>query len=198
MVITFAYRLFDAEGELVEAGDPEEPLGALLGYGEVAPALEQALDGARPGDRRKLKLRAEDAFGPRDPDLIVEFERGEFPAEVAVGDEFEAEDAEGRVVPLKIVDLDAERVVVDHNHPLAGQAVALELELLSVRPAEAEELERSIERLEAETGRQAAAALLPVEALLRHLPGGPNGGTKPGPAGAPPGSRAQTKRGKPT
>jgi FKBP-type peptidyl-prolyl cis-trans isomerase 2 len=128
------------------------------------------------GDLRRVTLRPREAFGARDPKLVLELAREEFPKDLAVGDELEAEDATGRTVPLKIVDLDDERVVADTNHPLAGQSVTLELRVETVQPATAEEIEQAIARLQQgqpETvSAESGLSLLPVEALLRHVRGG--------------------------
>jgi FKBP-type peptidyl-prolyl cis-trans isomerase SlyD len=180
MMVTAHYRLFDAEGELVEESQEGEPLQLLLGYGQAAPKVEAVLAGAGVDDVRRVELRPRDAFGPRDPSLVVEFAREEFPAELAVGDELEAEDHAGKAVPLKIVDLDEERVVVDTNHPLAGQTVALELRVVTVRPATTTEIDEATARLQqgpsaTETAEE-GPPLLPVASLLRHLPQRANGG----------------------
>jgi FKBP-type peptidyl-prolyl cis-trans isomerase SlyD len=175
--------LLDAEGELVEASAEDEAFTLLLGYGQAAPALEAALSGAKAGEHKRLKLSPAQAFGSRNPDGILELGRDEFPADIAAGDEFAAEDSEGRLVSLKVVDLDQERVVVDTNHPLAGQRVELELSVQSVRPATALELNQGAERLErlaTEAPAQpdeAPAQLLPAASLLRHLPRPANSGT---------------------
>ncbi|HTM43338.1 MAG TPA: FKBP-type peptidyl-prolyl cis-trans isomerase [Polyangiaceae bacterium] len=176
MVVTLKYRLFDAEGELVEESPEGEIFTLLLGYAQAAPVLEAALSGARAGQSKRLKLNPAQAFGPRDAAGILELERNELPPEIAVGDEFAAEDAEGRLVPFKVVDLDEERVVVDTNHPLAGQQVLLELSLEAVRPATELEQSEAAQRLERLSG-DAPAKLLPLASLLRHLPGTANSGT---------------------
>lgn len=181
MMVTFHYRLFDAEGELVEESQDDDLLQLLLGYGQAAPKIEAALAGARIAEVRRVELRPREAFGARDPNLVVEFAREEFPEDLAVGDELEAEDHTGQAVPLKIVDLDAERVVADTNHPLAGQNVALELRLVTVRPATAQEIDQAAARLQAGSPASEGPALLPVAALLRHLPQGANGGRSTGP-----------------
>jgi FKBP-type peptidyl-prolyl cis-trans isomerase 2 len=190
MLVAVHYRLFDAEGELVEESPPEEPLSLLLGYGQAAPKIEAALSGSSVGDVRRVKLRPREAFGARDPQLVVEFAREEFPEDLAVGDELEAEDHSGQAVPLKIVDLDHERVVADTNHPLAGQDVTLELRLVRVRPATVREIDQATRRLSQGIPTETGPALLPVAALLRHLPQRENGGksTSPRPRSGP-GSR---------
>jgi FKBP-type peptidyl-prolyl cis-trans isomerase 2 len=178
MRVTVSYRLFDAEGELVEESAPQDVLPLLLGYGQAPAKIETALAGASGGETRRVTLRPREAFGSRDPSLILELARDEFPAELAVGDELEAEDASGQPVPLKIVDLDDERVVADTNHPLAGQEITLELHLAAVRPATAEEIAQATERLERPLPEDSAAELLPVAALLRHRSGPGPGATQ--------------------
>lgn len=181
MLVAVHYRLFDAEGELVEESPPDEPLSLLLGYGQAAAKIEAALAGAGVGDVRRVELRPREAFGARDPQLVVEFAREEFPKDLAVGDELEAEDHRGQAVPLKIVDLDDERVVADTNHPLAGQDVALELRPVTVRPATAQEIDQAAARLNQGIPAETGSELLPVAALLRHLPQRANGGRSTGP-----------------
>jgi len=180
MVVTVHYRLFDAEGELVEDSQDGEPLELLLGYGQAISKLEAALFGAVVGETKGVKLHPKEAFGKRDPQAVLELARDEFPADLQVGDELEAEDSEGGTVPLKILDLDDERVVADTNHPLAGQTISLELKLETVRPATGAELAMGVLQLEQLESGQAEPPLLPVASLLRHLPQGTNSGTSPG------------------
>jgi FKBP-type peptidyl-prolyl cis-trans isomerase SlyD len=193
MMVTVHYHLFDAEGELVEQSEADAPLQLLLGYGQAVPKLEEALFGGIAGESKAVKLRPSEAFGPRDANAVLELDRDEFPADIAVGDELEAEGAEGQSVPLKIVDLDAERVVADTNHPLAGQTISLEVKIEAVRPATAAELAQGALRLQQLQGGRAQDPLLPVASLLRHLPQARNSGKSPGSHRPPAG-----KRGKPS
>jgi FKBP-type peptidyl-prolyl cis-trans isomerase SlyD len=161
-VVTLSYAAYDEDGERVHEG--EQRLEFVFGYGQLLPPLENALNGLRPTQSRTVTLSPEQAFGRRDVTRIVEVERGEFPDEVSPGDHFEAETAEGGVVVLKVLDVDAERVVVDMNHPLAEQKVRFELRVDAVRPASEAEIEAATSRLE-QTG--APLELIPPERLLR-------------------------------
>ena len=165
-VVGLRYALFDAEGELVEESAEGPPLSVLLGYGEVAPALEQALFGLSGGDEREVVLPPEDAFGPRDPEAIIEVDRSDFPADLAPGDELTADREEGGTVTLKVLEIHEDVVVLDTNHPLSGQRVKLRLTVESVRPATPEELSEAAERL-AHATEPPSEPLLPVERLLR-------------------------------
>jgi FKBP-type peptidyl-prolyl cis-trans isomerase SlyD len=171
-VVALRYALFDAEGELVEQSAPDVPLVLLLGYGDAAPALEQALGGLSAGEERQVTFEAADAFGPRDPQAIIEVDRADFPADVAPGDELGADREDGTgLVTLKVLEILDDVVVLDTNHPLAGQRVKLRLFVESVRPATPEELSLATERL-ARPPEQASQPLLPAGRLLRR--GGSN------------------------
>ena len=164
------YEVRDAEGEAI-AGAPAE-MGCVFGYGSLLPRLEQALEGLQAGDRRSVTLPARDAFGERDPEAFVEFDRSEFPAGVAAGDRFEAEQADGTPMSLQVLDVDEERVVVDLNHPLAGQPVRFDIEVLEARPATDDEIRLAEARLEEDEESEGApgpgsGALLSPESLLR-------------------------------
>jgi FKBP-type peptidyl-prolyl cis-trans isomerase SlyD len=173
-IATVRYELFDAEGELVEQSSPAAPLSLLLGYGEAAPALEQALGGLQGGDEREIVLRPEEAFGARDPAAIIEVDREDLPPDVAQGDEFSAEREDGGGdVSLKVLEILDDVVVLDTNHPLSGQRVKLKIFVEAVRPASAEELARATERM-VRAEEPPSEALLPVERLLRR-----GGGNRP-------------------
>jgi FKBP-type peptidyl-prolyl cis-trans isomerase SlyD len=163
-VVHFAYQLFDEELELVE-GFEVSVFSFLFGYGQLVAALEAALRGMRPGDERRVKLTPDDAFGHRDPTAVIEVERDEFPPGVQLGDEFQAEDGNGNEVTLVVLDCDDEQVVLDANHPLAGQTVTLAVRIEAVRPALTEEIAEAAELLE--SGQAGAPRLLPAAGLLR-------------------------------
>ena len=117
------------------------------GFGELLPALEQSLEGMTAGQAKRVVLRPKDAYGPRHPDAVLEVDRAEFPPEVEPGDRYELENAEGGLLVLKVLDVDDSRVVLDANHPLAGQNVRFELRVLEVRPATSEESAQAEARL---------------------------------------------------
>jgi FKBP-type peptidyl-prolyl cis-trans isomerase SlyD len=177
-VVTFGYRMLDAEGEEVERTEAGESLSLVFGYGQAAVALESGLEGARANEKRRVQLQPKDAFGPRDPEAFIEVDRGEFSPTIAVGDELEAENEQGELVPLKVVEISDEIVVLDTNHPLAGQRVTLELSVISVRPATSEEIANASIELLAREREASGDVLLPVQNLLKRLPPRGSGGTK--------------------
>src|SRR5450755_4145113 len=161
------YQVFDAEGELVETGDSE--LCCLIGYGVLFPALEEKLEGLAQGAKRTVLLRPEQTFGLRNPEAQVEVLRSEFPEDVAAGDCYEAEDEDGRPVLLQVLEVTDEGVLVDSNHPLAGQTLRFEVLAREVRPASEGELEEAEQRLlsQEESQEEQPRALITPESLLR-------------------------------
>ncbi len=119
------YQVFDEEDALVETNENE--LSVLIGYGVLFPELEDQLDGLSEGQSRTVHLKPEHAFGERNPEAQVEVDRADFPEDVAAGDCYEAEDEAGRPVLLQVLDVTEEGVLVDSNHPLAGQTLRFEV-----------------------------------------------------------------------
>ena len=175
MWVRLAYRAFDEDGEPVE--EAVSQLEYVHGLGVLLPALEAGLDGQAQGAKREVTLSPREAFGPRRKEAVVEFGLDDFPPGVAPGDRFDADTDEGGVVLLRVLEVGPDAVVVDMNHPLAGQRVRFELEVHEVRPATPEEMAAAEERLIG--GAEAEGPVIPVERLLR----GPSQRYEMGPAG---------------
>jgi FKBP-type peptidyl-prolyl cis-trans isomerase SlyD len=160
------FAVYDAEGELVESSAPDAPREVVLGYGELLPALEVAVEGLWPGERRSVVLSADQAYGGRRPDAVLEVERNEFPEQVLAGDRFEVDTEVGKTLIFRVLEVTDHAVFVDTNHPLAGQRVRFDLAVLDVRPATDEELRQAAERAELED-KHPGGQLLSPERLLR-------------------------------
>ena len=157
------YQVFDEEDALVETNESE--LSVLVGYGVLFPELEEQLEGLAEGGTRTVHLKPEHAFGLRNPEAQVEVDRADFPDDVAAGDCYEAEDEEGRPVLLQVLDVTEEGVLVDSNHPLAGQTLRFEVEAREVRPATELELLAAEQRILAQ--QTAPEQLITPQSLLR-------------------------------
>jgi FKBP-type peptidyl-prolyl cis-trans isomerase SlyD len=153
----------DADGELV-AGS-EAPLEFVFGLGQVLPAIERELEGGVVGLERTVHLQADAAYGERDESLIRAVAREEFPADVQEGDRFELEDAHGTILVVRVLAVDPDEIQVDFNHPLAGQAVSVQVKVLAVRPARETEI-AAAERALGQFGVQSTPLVAP-ESLLR-------------------------------
>ncbi len=109
-----------------------EPIEIKIGSGQFFPGLESALVGMTEGDTKTVTLEPENAFGSRDPQLIHNVERDRIPAEVKleIGAVLEASGDSGDLIRLMVVDISDEKVTLDANHPLAGEALTFELTLV--------------------------------------------------------------------
>lgn len=154
--VTLAYTLRNQAGEVLDGSDLEdgEPIRYVHGYGMIVPGLESALVGLKTGDRKEVKVAAEDGFGLRDEELVLEIDRSELPdpARVEVGDELVAEASDGEEIVLRVIEIQPDSVKVDANHPLAGQALHYTIEVTEVRAATDEEIEQAAADLEEALG----------------------------------------------
>ena len=141
-VVTITYKLYSAAGELIE--ETREPITYLHGgHHGIFPRIEDALTEKRTGDTCSVALEPEDAFGEYDAELVRVEAQDRFPADVQVGMQYEdtsGEDEE-EVRVFTVTDIADGRVVVDGNHPLAGQRLRFDCTVLDVRAATPDELE---------------------------------------------------------
>lgn len=139
-VVTLTYRVTDAQGNLVDAG--ERPLIYLHGgYGGIFEKIENELEGKSAGYQQAIRLQPEEAFGDYDAELVVVEPRDLFPDDIEVGMQFERATEDGDDDMLyTITDIAEGKVVVDGNHPLAGIALVFTCTVDDVRAATADEL----------------------------------------------------------
>jgi FKBP-type peptidyl-prolyl cis-trans isomerase SlyD len=165
MWVRLRVQIHDAEG--APAQDEPSETSFVFGYGALLPAVEAGIAGLAVGAKKSLTLKPEDAFGERDPKATLEVLRDEFPEDVAAGDVFDAEDddAPDGLVLLRVLEVTPETVVLDRNHPLAGQKVRFDVEVLEVRPAD--EAEISAAEAALTTDDPPEETLIPAASLLR-------------------------------
>lgn len=139
-VVALTYELYDADGNLIEKTD--QPIEYLHGgYDGIFPLVEKALEGKGIGDSCRVRLEPEEAFGEYDASLVHVEPREKFPRDVAVGMQFEGRgERSGETLIYTVTDVAENKVVVDGNHPLAGQALEFSCRVAGVRMATAEEV----------------------------------------------------------
>ncbi|MBA3891740.1 MAG: peptidylprolyl isomerase [Gemmatimonadaceae bacterium] len=140
-VIGFHYTLRDEDGQVLDSSSGGDPLYFIEGRQQIIPGLERELLLLEDGDKRHIAVSAADAYGDVNPELVAQVKRSQFPpdATLEIGDQFTVE-AEGAGPVFTIVDVDAEHVTVDGNHPMAGKALMFEIEIVGLRDALADEL----------------------------------------------------------
>jgi len=115
-------------------GDETGPMELEIGAGQFFPQVEEALVGMTPGDKKTITIKAADAFGEYDREQVNCVPRDQFPDDITpqVDDTFELvnEDDQGMVVT--VIAVDDEEITLDANHPLAGEDLTFELELVEI------------------------------------------------------------------
>jgi FKBP-type peptidyl-prolyl cis-trans isomerase SlyD len=143
-VVTLSYKLFSSASELIE--ESPQPITYLHGgHHGIFPKIEAALAEKQAGDSCSVTLEPEDAFGEYDAELVRIEPQDRFPAEVRIGMQFEGHDGKGEGDDEQrvyvVTDVADGKVVVDGNHPLAGQRLRFDCTVLAVRAASVEELQ---------------------------------------------------------
>jgi FKBP-type peptidyl-prolyl cis-trans isomerase SlyD len=135
-VISMDYIVRVDTGKVVETSSDRSPIEYLHGGGQILPALERALEGLREGDQATFSIACEDAYGARKDDNVVSLPQRLFPADMKLtsGLCLYAR-ASGASYPISIREVKEDMVVVDLNHPLAGERLFFEVNIREVRPA---------------------------------------------------------------
>jgi FKBP-type peptidyl-prolyl cis-trans isomerase SlyD len=141
-VVRIHYVLRSESGEVLDSSDASEPLEYLHGAQNIVPGLEQGLLGAQAGQKLRVKVAPDAGYGPRAPDAVHAFPREAFPEDMPLeaGMSFQAEGEDGQSLPAWVLSVEEERVMVDFNHPLAGQALDFEVTVEALRDATSEEM----------------------------------------------------------
>jgi len=141
-VITIIFTLKDSDGNIIEATTKERPFSFISGGNQVLPKLEDTLGQMLIGSKRTIVLSPEDAYGDYDDSALQQVSRSEFPddTDIQEGMTFIADSPDGQQLPFLIKKIEEENITIDFNHPLAGQTLTFDLELLSLRDATIEEL----------------------------------------------------------
>ena len=140
-VVSMSYKGTLADGSVFGQSEKDKPLEFLVGAGKLIPALEKELLGMKVGDKKKVTVKAADAYGEYDKEALQEVPKDRFPKDstLSVGERFIVQTPNGPI-PVKIAEVKDKTVVVDFNHPLAGKDLTFEVEIVKIRDATKEEL----------------------------------------------------------
>ena len=139
-VAYFHYTLTDSNGEVLDSSRDREPLAYLHGAGNIVPGLEKALLGKQPGDTLKVDVAPEEGYGARVDALVQQVPKSAFQGveKIEPGMQFQAESNMGPVT-VTVTEIEDDQVIVDGNHPLAGETLHFDVEITDVREASDEE-----------------------------------------------------------
>lgn len=141
-VVRIDYTLKNAAGDVLDTSTGQEPLSYLHGAQQIVPGLERELAGMEAGQSKDVVVKPEDGYGVPDPEGIFGVPKAAFPpgAVLQVGQSFLGEDDDGQAVPVRVVEVKDDMILVDANHPLAGETLYFHVDIRDVRDATLEEL----------------------------------------------------------
>ena len=130
--IHYTGRLDD--GSVFDASEGRDPIAFTLGTGQVIPGFDRAVVGMRVGEQKTVRIPVEEAYGAARAELRFFFPRERLPEgmDPPLGTRLNMTSDDGQPVSVTVVERDDDGITVDANHPLAGEALTFELELVSI------------------------------------------------------------------
>ena len=141
-VVAMDYTLTNDEGEVLDTSEGRGLLEYLHGAGNIIPGLEAALEGQTVGASLKVTVAPAEAYGEHDPSKMQAVPRSALPPgmDVQVGMQLMARGPDGQSIPLWVVQVEDQGILVDGNHPLAGETLHFAVEIRAIRAASSEEV----------------------------------------------------------
>jgi peptidylprolyl isomerase len=130
--VHYSGRLTD--GTTFDSSEGRDPLEFKVGNGDVIKGFDEGVTGMSVGDKKTVHIPANEAYGQKDDNRIVEFPRENFPADLEpeVGMQLNMTNGSGQVIPVVIIGVGNESVTLDANHPLAGEDLIFDIELVDI------------------------------------------------------------------
>ncbi|HSB92058.1 MAG TPA: peptidylprolyl isomerase [Flavitalea sp.] len=122
------------DGTTFDSSEGREPLEFKVGSGQVIKGFDDGVTGMEVGEKKTINIPVDQAYGAKNEEMVVNFPRTNFPEDLnpEVGMQLNMTNGSGQVIPVVIVEVGEEEVILDANHPLAGQDLIFDLELVSI------------------------------------------------------------------
>ncbi len=122
------------DGRVFDTSENREPLEAQLGQGQLIPGFEKGLIDMKVNEKKTIEIPMDEAYGDVQKELFQKVERSQLPAEIKpeVGMGLMAKNPDGTERQLRVADVKDDFIIVDANHPLAGQDLIFELEVVGI------------------------------------------------------------------
>lgn len=132
--VKFNYKGTLKSGEMFDTSEGRDPLEFEAGKGMIIPGLEKEMMGLKKGDKKKISVEANNAYGMPNTELVKEFPKGPVPEgmKLEAGAVIYLKSPEGQPFPAKIIEVKEETVILDLNHPLSGKDLVFEVEIAEV------------------------------------------------------------------
>lgn len=132
--VTFEYTLTLENDEVIDTNAGAEPLTFTHGSSQIIPGLEDQIMGMKAGDRRKVTVKPEDAYGPMIEEAVIELRTEQVPeSSRKVGAMLQTQSPEGQIIRGQITKIDDQKAVIDLNHPLAGETLFFDVKIIDVK-----------------------------------------------------------------
>ena len=121
-------------GETFDSSAGSEPLEFELGSGMVIKGFDDGVTGMSAGEKKTINIPFDEAYGPRNPEMVIEMQKDKFPKDmdIEIGMSLAMNDRDGHQFQVAIVEIKEDVVMLDANHPLAGQDLVFDLELVEI------------------------------------------------------------------
>ncbi len=125
------------DGSTFDSSEDREPLEFEVGSGSVIAGFDSGVTGMEVGEKRTINIPVDEAYGQKQDDLLMEFPLDRFPAEMKpeIGMQLNMNNGGGQNFPVIITEVKEDSVVLDANHPLAGEDLIFDLELVEIKGA---------------------------------------------------------------
>ncbi|MCE7059924.1 peptidylprolyl isomerase [Dyadobacter sp. CY343] len=122
------------DGQLFDSSEGRDPLNFQLGSGQVIKGFDDGVTGMEVGDKKTIHIPNAEAYGPVNEDMIINFDRKQIPADIPleIGGTLNMHQDGGQVIQVIVREVTEDSVILDANHPLAGQDLIFELELVGI------------------------------------------------------------------
>ena len=122
------------DGNVFDSSDGRDPLEFVVGSGQIIPGLDSAMPGLSVGDKKRVEIACVDAYGPINPGMRQEIPREGIPDDIPLepGTQLQMQTPDGQALPVTVVGANEATVTLDANHPLAGQDLIFEIEVVSI------------------------------------------------------------------
>jgi peptidylprolyl isomerase len=122
------------DGTVFDSSVDREPLQFTIGSGGIIPGFEQAVVGMNQGDSKTEKIPLDQAYGPYVDEMVVTIERRQMPSDLEpeVGQQLQIQQPNGQIIPVIVTDVSDSQVTLDANHPLAGEDLIFDINLVEI------------------------------------------------------------------
>lgn len=122
------------DGTVFDSSVGREPLDFTVGAGQLIAGFDEAVVGMAAGEKKTVRISAEQAYGPHNPEMTLQVPRSDLPADIQpeLGMQLEASQEGGHSMVVTVVEVTDESVTFDANHPLAGKALTFDLEVVEL------------------------------------------------------------------